>query len=244
MIYAIGTGEKFFASISLQYPPNSTCTCTKDNYSYTAQNVGLSKDKNGNEWSYYTFLVPEAGKWTITISDGVNKKTLKADVTEQYESVLIEKINFRRYIWNLGAYDAETKGFSTMIDNNIGVWVESRQSSSGTWEGNASTNKTKSPIDISRYSKLIFNLVKNAPVYNGGNGRRIFGIQGIKTIEYSGDEQTNSIGEKKFDLTQLSAEALKSATIYFYGHSGNQSAVSGITNYNAINIFADKIWVE
>lgn len=236
MIYAIGTGAKFFAAISIQYSPGAICVCSKDNYSYTAVDAGTD-----GTWDYYTFLVPEAGTWTITLTKGTNSKQVTATVSEQYESVYLERENFRLYLWNKGSYDPITGGFSwDTSDGNVGIWVQSSD------YNNSASFKTKNSMNLSRYSTLTFNLVVNESM-KATPGQRPY-----RTIGLSDDEGwiiskqynygDNILGNVSFDLTTV-LDRLDEAILKFSARSGG-GLIAGTRHYNYSSIFADQIWVE
>lgn len=86
-IYYI-TMSYFTATIAVTYPAGSTCTCTKGNTVLTAP------DTSGS----HTFVVPEAGEWTVTaVRDGKSKsetvtisEAAAYSITITYELVLFD----------------------------------------------------------------------------------------------------------------------------------------------------------
>lgn len=80
----------FFAStISVLYPENHICTCTKGDIVYTAP------DQSGSA----TFTVPEAGDWVVSCTDaaGENRLQRTVTITEDGETVATE-LHFDFYI--------------------------------------------------------------------------------------------------------------------------------------------------
>ena len=60
-----GSVNNAYALIAVSYPANSTCTAAKETKTLTA------RSSNGA----YCFSIPEAGTWTVTITDGTNTAT-------------------------------------------------------------------------------------------------------------------------------------------------------------------------
>lgn len=85
------TGEKItgtleaadpYAVIGVTYPSGSVCTCTKGSKTLTA------KDTSGKA----IFVIPEAGTWTVTATDGTNTKSESVEITSDGQSVSVELV--------------------------------------------------------------------------------------------------------------------------------------------------------
>lgn len=236
MIYAIGTGEKFFASITIEYPPNTICTCSKDAYSFTATNIG--QDSTGT-WEYCTFLIPEAGDWTITLTKGQEQKILSAIIEDQYDSVFLEKQNFRLYLWDKGAYDTGSNGFTQTSGTEVGAWAQSTKStSSDQWYRHTSTTETKKAVNLSRYNKIYFNLTANEAYHPGDGYRRIL-LNNITLATYTA--VNGPTGVVSFDLSNYK-DQLENTKLTLTVDSGYLA--NGKLGYNFSSLFADQIWVE
>lgn len=72
----VGGGGKAFAVISATYPAGSTCTCTNGTKTLKA------KETSGS----FLFLIPEAGAWTVSCTDGTDTTSKNVDITEQYQT--------------------------------------------------------------------------------------------------------------------------------------------------------------
>lgn len=68
-----------FAVIGAAYPAGSVCTCTNGTKTIKA------KDTSGS----YLFLIPEAGTWTVTATDGTDTAEEVVEVTTKYQSASI-----------------------------------------------------------------------------------------------------------------------------------------------------------
>ena len=64
-----------YAVISVTYPAGSVCTCTKGTQTLRA------KDTSGE----YFFLIPEAGTWTVSCTDGSKTKSQNVVIERQYQ---------------------------------------------------------------------------------------------------------------------------------------------------------------
>lgn len=237
MIYAIGTGEKFFASITVEYPPNTICTCSKDAYSFTATNIG--QDSTGT-WEYCTFLVPEAGDWTVTLTKGKEQKILSVTIEEQYDSIFLEKTNFRLYLWDKGAYDTGSGGFTYSSGTEVGAWAQATRSTDGSqWYQHTDKSETRKTVKLSRYSKIYFNLTANEAYHPGGNGYRRILLNDIILATYTAVNGPTGIVD--FDLSNYK-EQLENTKLILTVNSGNLA--NGSLFYNSSSLYADQIWVE
>lgn len=68
-----------YAVIGVTYPSGSVCTCTKGSKTLTA------KDTSGKA----IFVIPEAGTWTVTATDGTNIKSESVEITSAGQSVSV-----------------------------------------------------------------------------------------------------------------------------------------------------------
>ena len=69
-----------FAVIAVAYPEGSACTCTKGSKTLRA------KDTSG----YFLFLIPEAGTWTVSCTDGTKTKSQNVVIQWQYEAQWVQ----------------------------------------------------------------------------------------------------------------------------------------------------------
>lgn len=84
-----GGTSKAFAVIGATYPAGSICTCSNGSKTLT------TKDTSGKA----IFVIPEAGTWTVTATDGTNTKSESVEITSEgqvktvtlsYELVLLD----------------------------------------------------------------------------------------------------------------------------------------------------------
>lgn len=74
MIFVLsGDTSEAFAVIGVTYPAGSVCTCSDG-----IKTLKL-KDTGGQDF----FLIPYAGMWTVTCTDGENKKSESVEITTE-----------------------------------------------------------------------------------------------------------------------------------------------------------------
>lgn len=106
-MYKDGEWEKMldaaYGFITVTYPAGSTCTCTDGN------TVLVADDESGN----ITFVVPNAGVWTVTATDGELTKSETVEITEEDQSVSVE-LSFELWLFKDGNhYENITGGWET-----------------------------------------------------------------------------------------------------------------------------------
>ncbi len=69
-------GAKAFAVIGVTYPAGSICTCTDGSITLKL------KDTSGQGF----FMIPYAGTWTVTATDGTNTKSESVEITTEGQS--------------------------------------------------------------------------------------------------------------------------------------------------------------
>lgn len=96
----------FSATINITYPAGSTCTCSDGT-------TTLSAPDTSGTW---VCTVPNAGKWTVTSTDGDKSKSADVVITTdgQTESVTLQYIT---YLFKDGeTYDSLTGGWQGVVD--------------------------------------------------------------------------------------------------------------------------------
>lgn len=84
-------GAPAFAVIGVTYPAGSVCTCTKGTKTLRA------KDTSGS----FPFLIPEAGTWIVSCTDGTRTKSQNVVIDRQYQAENVV-LAYARYIYNAG----------------------------------------------------------------------------------------------------------------------------------------------
>ena len=149
----------FSATINVTYPAGSTCTCTDGVTTLTAT------DTSGT----WACIVPNAGSWTVTATDGNDSTNKSVSITADgqtenvvlsYTLVLYEK-NGETVDWSYKAYDHSVP--------SVNMTLDTLQSQHG--EGNARrpTLYTTVKHDISSYGTLFgsFDMTGSGSLYLG-----------------------------------------------------------------------------
>lgn len=109
----------FTATITVTYPAGSTCTCANGSTVLTAP------DTSGN----YTFIVTNAGTWTVSCTDGDKTKSASVSITinGQTESVTLtyELYLFSETDGNLGNWSGEIDIHDGYMQTRDGNYMQS-----------------------------------------------------------------------------------------------------------------------
>lgn len=150
----------FAATINVTYPAGSTCTATDGVTTLTAS------DTSGT----WVCVVPNAGTWTVTTTDGENEKSIDVTITTDGQ---LEKVEIA--YWNGELYDA-----GNQYSSITGGWTSDETSGApaitygtdsmtitATAAGANKKVRTGKKIDMSGWSALTFEGThENAGVYN------------------------------------------------------------------------------
>lgn len=134
----------FAATINITYPAGSTCTCSDGT-------TTLSAPDTSGTWAC---IVPNAGTWTVSSTDGDKSKSADVVITTdgQTESVTLLYIT---HLFNNGdTCDAITGGWGTGATSSGSASISGQQISIA---ANAQKNflcGTKNKIDVSEYEAL------------------------------------------------------------------------------------------
>lgn len=150
-----------YAAIGVTYPSGSVCTCTNGTLTLTA------KDTSGKA----IFVIPSAGTWTVTATDGTNTKSESVEITTEGQIVSVT-LSYGLFLFDGGDKTGVTGGWTYTITNsgyagsfaredNLTVdttlyWLPGR-----TWntEGTDQKNRngyahTKNKIDVTNYNTI------------------------------------------------------------------------------------------
>ena len=153
--------SKAYAVIGVTYPAGSTCTCTDGAKTLTLKNTS----------GQGLFLIPYAGTWTVTTTDGTNTKSESVEITTEGQIISIT-LSYGLFLFDGGDKTGVTGGWTYKITNsgyagsfaredNLTVdttlyWLPGR-----TWntEGTDQKNRngyahTKNKIDVTNYSAI------------------------------------------------------------------------------------------
>lgn len=158
-------GGKMFALISVSYPENSTCTCTRVSDGKTLK----PKDKSGT----WLCAAPEEGEWKVKAElDGQSaEQTISIDHKGQYEEVAL---SYHLYLFKEGVGVAD--GYSVVLgtQDNASVTADGIVWSTNNGTGNAFMFDPK--VDCAPYSKLCFELTCETRNANSSNYNVVFGV--------------------------------------------------------------------
>ena len=128
----------FSATINITYPAGSTCTCSDGT-------TTLSAPDTSGTWAC---IVPNAGTWTVSSTDGDKSKSADVVITTdgQTESVTLQYIT---YLFKDGeTYDSLTGGWKGMVN------AEKQALQLYASAGKAANAWTKSKVDMTDYSTI------------------------------------------------------------------------------------------
>lgn len=130
-----GSGPAY-AAISVTYPAGATCTCALGNKTLPAP------DTSGQA----LFIVPTAGEWTVTATNGSLSKSASVNVTES--KAYSVSIAFTLILFQNGSDNtAVTGGWTSKTGNYVGF-----DAGGNTYKESYSNNK----VDLTGYSTLNF----------------------------------------------------------------------------------------
>lgn len=145
----------FTATITVNYPEGSTCTCSDGITTLTAS------DTSGK----FIFNVPNAGSWTITSTDNTFTKTETVNITTDGQNDSIELI-YAYYLFNAGdSCESATGGWEAISHPLEGTYGKeptlsvSNATMSAEFNATRTTRgivKTKNAVDLSNYKSLVF----------------------------------------------------------------------------------------
>ena len=189
MIYVLGGIGSAKAAISVTYPSGSTCTCTKGSRTLRA------KDTSGS----YLFLIPEAGAWTVSCTDGTKTVSKSVTITAQYQSENVS-LSYGLYLYNSG-------------DECIDVTGGWRQTGGGSLSKESDnlylTTAGTSQIGIAQTANTLSRggyTTLHAIVSSRDNDKSEVGI--TNTTEHGGQEMRGVIAETKWENSSKTMEEI------------------------------------
>ena len=128
----------FAATINITYPAGSTCTCSDGT-------TTLSAPDTSGTW---TCIVPNAGTWTVTATDGDKSKSADVVITAdgQIESITLQYVT---YLFKDGeTYDSLTGGWEGTVNTEKQALqlYAAAEKTAGVW--------TKNKIDLTKFSTV------------------------------------------------------------------------------------------
>ena len=155
----------FAATINITYPAGSTCTCSDGT-------TTLSAPDTSGTWAC---IVPNAGTWTVSSTDGDKSKSADVVITTdgQTESVTLLYVT---YLFKDGeTYDSLTGGWQGTIDAEKKViWLNATA-------GKTNSAYPKSKIDLTNYDTVSAVVDENVSAY-GAFSLYITGVLGQSAV--------------------------------------------------------------
>lgn len=208
-----------FALIQQPYPAGSTCTCSKGDIVLTAPDTsGLA-----------LFVIPEAGTWTITSTDGTDSKAQTVEVSTQGETIVAPALVYELVLYDAGDECTSVTGGWTLYA--WGVSTAEKQSDCiylFNNDGQEASATSKKSIAMSDYSTLNVKL-KDGWKTNSGCFEFSAG---------SATKTTSSVGAKTYTLD---ISAVSSGKVKFrpYGHwSDNANELS------ECGVYISRVWLN
>ena len=160
----------FAATINITYPAGSTCTCSDGT-------TTLSAPDTSGTW---TCIVPNAGTWTATATDGVENTSESVSITTDGQIAAIE-LSYLLWLYKSGnTYNAVTGGWS----------VSEHPSTGGTFDGILTLNDDSMLLSTEALggSVVYANAFTNNSIDLTGVNTLKFKITGIGDTAYSDKE--------------------------------------------------------
>ena len=201
----------FAATINITYPAGSTCTCSDGT-------TTLSAPDTSGTW---VCTVPNAGKWTVSSTDGDKSKSADVVITTdgQTESVTLLYIT---HLFNNGdTCDAITGGWGTGATSSGSASISGQQISIA---ANAQKNfscGTKNKIDVSEYEAL------SVAVDSIGRGSLSVYLYATSASNPAAKVTTKTTGTVSLDIS--SVFGANTVMLSFYSEKGGSVKVSEVS---------------
>ena len=163
----------FSATIHVTYPAGSTCTATDGVTTLTAPDTSGSWD----------CVVPNAGTWTVRITDGAQSdaKTVTISINGQTVSIA-----FQTYIFQSGIGDVVSMISAKSAAGSVSIKTDYIKLSFANTDNGEACAYTRSEVDLTKYKTLYFDMSVDKIDSRKEYGRR-FGVF---------DANNNGIGSK------------------------------------------------
>ena len=163
-----------YAAIGVTYPSGSVCTCTNGTLTLTA------KDTTGKA----IFVIPSAGTWTVKAVSGSKSTSKTVSITAEGQSVNV-KLDYATYLFMEGI--GQITPFTSAKEKNATISINANgivMNYTSTSNGQASVGTTN-VVDLSNYSKLIFDAICNRTTTDNEYTNAAVVIN-TKKIDYTG----------------------------------------------------------
>lgn len=201
----------FAATINITYPAGSTCTCSDGT-------TTLSAPDTSGTW---VCTVPNAGKWTVSSTDGDKSKSADVVITTdgQTESVTLLYIT---HLFNNGdTCDAITGGWGTGDTSSGSASISGQQISIAANAQKTFSCGTKNKIDVSEYEAL------SVAVDSIGGGSLSVYLYATSASNPAAKVTTKTTGTVSLDIS--SVFGANTVVLSFYSEKGGSVKVSEVS---------------
>lgn len=201
----------FAATINITYPAGSTCTCSDGT-------TTLSAPDTSGTW---VCTVPNAGKWTVSSTDGDKSKSADVVITTdgQTESVTLLYIT---HLFNNGdTCDAITGGWGTGATSSGSASISGQQISIAANAQKTFSCGTKNKIDVSEYEAL------SVAVDSIGGGSLSVYLYATSASNPAAKVTTKTTGTVSLDIS--SVFGANTVMLSFYSETGGSVKVSEVS---------------
>lgn len=201
----------FAATINITYPAGSTCTCSDGT-------TTLSAPDTSGTW---VCTVPNAGKWTVSSTDGDKSKSADVVITTdgQTESVTLLYIT---HLFNNGdTCDAITGGWGTGATSSGSASISGQQISIAANAQKTFSCGTKNKIDVSEYEAL------SVAVDSIGGGSLSVYLYATSASNPAAKVTTKTTGTVSLDIS--SVFGANTVMLSFYSEKGGSVKVSEVS---------------
>lgn len=201
----------FAATINITYPAGSTCTCSDGT-------TTLSAPDTSGTWAC---IVPNAGTWTVSSTDGDKSKSADVVITTdgQTESVTLLYIT---HLFNNGdTCDAITGGWGTGATSSGSASISGQQISIAANAQKTFSCGTKNKIDVSEYEAL------SVAVDSIGGGSLSVYLYATSISNPAAKVTTSTTGTVSLDISSVSGA--NTVMLSFYSEKGGTVKVSEVS---------------
>lgn len=201
----------FAATINITYPSGSTCTATDGTTTLTAP------DTSGT----WTCIVPNAGTWTVSSTDGDKSKSADVVITTdgQTENITLQYIT---HLFNNGdTCDAITGGWGIGATSAGSASISGQQISIVAYAEKIFSCGPKNKIDVSEYKAL------SVTVDSIGNGSLSVYLYATSISNPAAKVTTSTTGTVSLDISSVSGA--NTVMLSFYSEKGGTVKVSEVS---------------
>lgn len=201
----------FAATINITYPAGSTCTCSDGT-------TTLSAPDTSGTWAC---IVPNAGTWTVSSTDGDKSKSADVVITTdgQTENITLQYIT---HLFNNGdTCDAITGGWGTGTASTGSASISGQQISIVAYAEKSFSCGPKNKIDVSEYKAL------SVTVDSIDNGSLSVYLYATSISNPAAKVTTSTTGTVSLDISSVSGA--NTVMLSFHSEKGGTVKVSEVS---------------